>query len=228
MQRIFSRLGMISGIRSFMNPGIPHNPSHADIIETRLSLLRLLPIELVDEILHAAEYYTLYSDTLRISELTISEYNLKTTRVVARTPPIWHPGAIVRVVIRTETHDQGWSSYPEDHGTRNGSWTWIDLRVCRREAAHLGHNELELEHDCSTPYRVYTNIHAEKNWQSNETTLDLNSSHSLLEHMRPGDMLILCAEARWASVAAMSSDSVTKPIFPKVSGMEKLCSSCRD
>jgi hypothetical protein len=41
-----------------------HNPSRADIIEARFSLQRRLPIELADDILHAAEYYARYSGAL--------------------------------------------------------------------------------------------------------------------------------------------------------------------
>ncbi|CAG8791976.1 9449_t:CDS:2, partial [Gigaspora rosea] len=29
-----------------------------------------------------------------------------------------------KIEIACESHDQGWSSYPRDHGTYNNSWTW--------------------------------------------------------------------------------------------------------
>lgn len=34
-----------------------------------------------------------------------------------------------KVEIHITSHDQGWSSYPRDHGTYNASWTWFEAEV---------------------------------------------------------------------------------------------------
>ena len=40
------------------------------------------------------------------------------------------PGKTLRnVVIAIVSKDQGWSSYPSDHGTYRNSWTWFELSV---------------------------------------------------------------------------------------------------
>ena len=43
--------------------------------------------------------------------------------------PIPSGKRLKKVVITVVSKDQGWSSYPDDHGTYRGSWTWFELSV---------------------------------------------------------------------------------------------------
>ncbi|RYH23933.1 hypothetical protein EON65_17285 [archaeon] len=66
----------------------------------------------------------------------------------------------ISIEIQVDSKDQGWSSYPDEHGTRN-SWTW---------------GELALSTDPDTIERqwVYTNIHAGKEWEKQTMIFSLN------------------------------------------------------
>lgn len=53
----------------------------------------------------------------------------------------------------TNGHDTGWSSYPEDHGTCNNSWTWFEAGL-----------ELNAEGGREQPPRrpIQVNVHAKR------------------------------------------------------------------
>ncbi|GLI63009.1 hypothetical protein VaNZ11_005869 [Volvox africanus] len=60
------------------------------------------------------------------------------------------------VTVRTESHDQGWSSFPQDHNTYNNSWTWAELVL-------FGPDGRPVHPDGSG--RLYTNLHGVGRWQ---------------------------------------------------------------
>ena len=60
---------------------------------------------------------------------------------------------VSQLVVVTSSRDQGWSSYPQDHGTRNGSWTWVELGTNANDER----------------IRLVTNIHAGREWERTET-----------------------------------------------------------
>jgi len=43
--------------------------------------------------------------------------------------PIPSGKRLKKVVVTVVSKDQGWSSFPDDHGTYRGSWTWFELSV---------------------------------------------------------------------------------------------------
>jgi hypothetical protein len=163
-----------------------HNPSRADIIAVRTILLHLLPLELVDTVLHAAEYYSHYTSSMPLQHSPLMVRDGRSPAVIS--PPLPHLGSILRVIIRTESHDQGWSSYPEDKGTFNNSWTWLDLAVLR---SMFGSASTETH---VVDWRIYTNIHASEAWQTTEVILD--KSNDVVAALEPGDSLIVWAKAR--------------------------------
>eukprot|EP01031_Cornospumella_fuschlensis_P045117 gene45117-55191_t len=55
----------------------------------------------------------------------------------------------ISIVIKVNSKDQGWSSYPDEHGMRN-SWSWGELALSVRAGER---------------HRVYTNIHAGQDWE---------------------------------------------------------------
>ena len=80
-----------------------------------------------------------------------------------------------------ESHDQGWSSYPQSQGTKKGSWTWGDLSVVDGEDKEVAKVD-----------RVYTNIHASSEWQSHRFEF---SSGDLMKELVPGRRLVLSLNA---------------------------------
>ena len=81
-----------------------------------------------------------------------------------------------KLVIVTHSRDQGWSSYPDDQGTRRGSWTWVNLQLQQQQQRGGNHEQLY----CT---RLVTNIHAGEDWERTErvfsqgdTTLDVLAS----------------------------------------------------
>ncbi|MCO5581451.1 hypothetical protein L7F22_035335 [Adiantum nelumboides] len=59
------------------------------------------------------------------------------------------------IKVTVESHDQGWSSYRDDHGTYNNSWTWGELAVLAAD----GQTQI------GKRIHVYTNLHAVDEWQ---------------------------------------------------------------
>ena len=86
-----------------------------------------------------------------------------------------------RLEISVDSHDQGWSSYPRHHNTREHSWTWGEVRVRAVGGENL----------CT--YQVYRNIHASKSWELQSKTFD--RYHEIMPFIKPGVTvdLMLCA-----------------------------------
>ncbi|KAH8994323.1 hypothetical protein EDB86DRAFT_3078179 [Lactarius hatsudake] len=165
-----------------------YTPSRADVIATRSIFLRHFPLELVDIILAAADYYPHDVSAMPRRHfnhpLAVREGRFQTML----TSPIVDSEFISHVVIRTESHDQGWSSYPRDQGSFNNSWTWLELALVR--------NATESAPTETPPdWRIYTNLHASRTWQTNEVVLD--KSNEIIGALRPGDSLAIWAEARF-------------------------------
>ncbi|KAH9160655.1 hypothetical protein EDB89DRAFT_1812202, partial [Lactarius sanguifluus] len=165
-----------------------YTPSRADVIATRSIFLRHFPLELVDIILAAADYYPhgIFAMPTRHFNhpLAVREGRFQTVL----TSPIVDSEFISHVIIRTESHDQGWSSFPRDQGSFNNSWTWLELALVR--------NPTESAPTETPPdWRIYTNLHASRTWQTNEIVLD--KSNEIIGALRPGDSLAIWAEARF-------------------------------
>jgi hypothetical protein len=158
------------------------------VIATHSVLLRHFPPELVEIILHAAEYYphSIFAMPTRYFDHPLAVRDGRLQAVL--TLPIVDSEFISRVVIRTESHDQGWSSYPNDQGTFNNSWTWLNLVLVR--------NPTESAPSETPPdWRIYTNLHASRTWQIKEVVLD--RSNEIIGALRPGDSLAIWGEARY-------------------------------
>jgi hypothetical protein len=178
-----------SDISTHSEPSNQYTPSRADVIATRSILFRHLPLELVEKILDDAQYYphSVFATTTHQFNYPLAVRDGRSLAI--QTSPIVDTEFISRVVIRTESHDQGWSSYPQDQGTFNNSWTWLDLSLVRNL------NPPESAATESPPdWRIYTNLHASRTWQTKEVVLD--TSNEIINAFRPGDSLAIYAEAR--------------------------------
>ncbi|RIB22597.1 hypothetical protein C2G38_1960578 [Gigaspora rosea] len=90
-----------------------------------------------------------------------------------------------KIEITCESHDQGWSSYPQDQGTYNNSWTWGEISIIPKQNNDLqGHL---IENESKIRYNVYTNKHAVKDWQTHNFVF--LSDHPLVQSLQPGDIV---------------------------------------
>jgi hypothetical protein len=181
-------------------------PSRADVVAARSILFSHFPMELVEIILDAAQYYP-HSFFAMPTHHFNHPLAARDGRLQAMlTAPIVDSEFISRVVIRTESHDQGWSSYPQDQGTFNNSWTWLDLALVRKPS--------ESTPEAPPDWRIYTNLHASRSWQSKEVILD--TSNEIIGALRPGDSLAIWAEARSVLGNQSVGDSVTPINHPGI------------
>jgi len=186
------------------------SPSRHDIYHVAFLLQQKLPPELVPTIIDYAELW-LRSHTFTTQERGVHDLS---GRIAAPFPeevsglthisslPIGevqdeaengialvglHP--IRRIDFTIESRDQGWSSFPNDHGTERNSWTWFEALA--REAEELRYQDVleqnYQEEDTGianpdtgdpeprTGVRIMTNLHAEKKWRTRTISWDLDS-----------------------------------------------------
>lgn len=115
-----------------------------------------------------------------------------------------------------ESRDQGWSSYPDDHGTYRGSWTWFEAK--KGDASILGeeegernsegqdlHSDLNVRDPAELPSMVegreiVRNIHAGQLWHKHVISWaadDEDANGEWVRDMKRGDVIVLSAHARF-------------------------------
>jgi len=112
------------------------------------------------------------------------------------------PGRVKKVVLELDSHDQGWSGYPSDRGTRNNSWTWAELDI--KDPA--GNSRLE-----SARFELFRNLHAIAAWHRYE--LVLKSDLYPLDRMKPGDTVELYFRAQYAGWRIFIRDPIMEVHF---------------
>lgn len=95
-----------------------------------------------------------------------------------------HSEHVKMVTMECESHDQGWSSYPDDQGTRNNSWTFGDLSVQDDSGADVHKED-----------RVYTNLHACSDWELHK--VEYGEDHALTKSLGPGKIMVLSLNAQF-------------------------------
>ncbi|GFR43462.1 hypothetical protein Agub_g4545, partial [Astrephomene gubernaculifera] len=94
---------------------------------------------------------------------------------------------VAAVEVEAESHDQGWSSYPEDRNTRNNSWTWVELQLYDTHGDLVPAGVHRRAHDGGSGDggdggsgdgggggerpRLFTNLHAISAWQTHAVKL---------------------------------------------------------
>lgn len=158
----------------------PRNPE--DAFRVFEILRQRLPSELVIEVLKHTQYWIL-SRIYRqdIIGYTQNDCHNKTPYLVSE--PIKYDRCPVREIrIDIWSHDQGWSSYPGDHGTHKNSWTWFDLGIKRppgRDAIVNGPN-----------MRLATNLHAVRETQHHQVVFQ-RSQHHWMRQLQAGDQIAI-------------------------------------
>ena len=90
--------------------------------------LPVLPVEIANLILDYAGWY--FVDSFEMDPSRELRGISDAHHILVEAPISVDCGYHVRNIrIRGKSHDQGWSSFSEDHGTRNNSWTWIEFGI---------------------------------------------------------------------------------------------------
>ncbi|MCJ1263962.1 hypothetical protein MMC22_003833 [Lobaria immixta] len=161
------------------------NRELASILSTPSPHRRALPTELILQILsHPSSWVLAWSDTIVRSARVDSAEGSKR---LLRTPPLTERSArlLRQVVFTIRSNDQGWSSYPTDHGTFENSWTWFDAAVESQNADSL-HMRW---------HRLQANKHAVR--KSESYTIPLLRGEGILDDLKVGDQILLVACARY-------------------------------
>jgi len=98
--------------------------------------------------------------------------------------PIPSGKKLTKVVITVVSKDQGWSNFPEDHGTYRGSWTWFELSV--GSSSEVPGEKWRGE--------VVRNLHAHGDFKKH--TIEI-SDKGLYEKAESGDVLTVWAHAQF-------------------------------
>ncbi|TNY24643.1 hypothetical protein DMC30DRAFT_684 [Rhodotorula diobovata] len=108
-----------------------------DVLEVLDVLSQRLPTELALHVIEAAEFWPSVAQSWT-GDLTVSAgpQGRRTARTCVVTPPLpsveGAPEQLVRrVSVWTDSRDQGYSSFPQHHGTRDASSSWFELVLLR-------------------------------------------------------------------------------------------------
>lgn len=142
-----------------------------------------VPVELADIILHHAEYYATFTVVMKEPQ-TVADGHALCARSFVLTQGKLQSLVKVRVVVKG--HDQGWSSYPEDHGTKRNSWTWYTMNIFDKSATpRCGADDT----------RLATNAHASLQTQTH--TFEWTREDAFFQRLIAGQQLCLWAHARY-------------------------------
>ncbi|OQD64298.1 hypothetical protein PENPOL_c008G04684 [Penicillium polonicum] len=185
-------------------------PRHsADAVESFNILRQKLPSELVLEILEFAEYWVL-SAVHREGRVGYSENDCRDRIPYLTSKPIQGGRFPVQEIkINIWSHDQGWSSYREDHGTFRNSWTWFELGIERPP----GRDDISKDEDL----RLATNVHAEREAMNHQITYRRDQKLRWMESLQEGDLISIVPRARfpgWRNTVEKASIEVyTSPVL---------------
>jgi len=168
----------------------------SDVVKIALLLRQRLPGDLVPSILDFAQLWDVKGTARSLRPDRVGELQAPKLQTSLIVPSYLPRGAVRRVRFIVESRDQGWSSYPEDHGTDRGSWTWFEAGIrgldtsntddqatllepvdCQhRNALDAEHKRLCLQDVTRYKYgsrRIVTNIHAGREFQKHVVEWDM-------------------------------------------------------
>ena len=165
--------------RAIYYPQTAHDAYHMAFL-----IRQVVVADLVTPILDYAEYW-LRDTSSYDNELKYSESDAGKIYHSAHVPKLTAPRAMRKVEICIVSHDQGWSSYPQWHGTREGSWTWFEVEIPR----------LQFERE------VCRNLHADDKDQQAVITWRYDSEdqerREMMRALRSGDVISVKPFARF-------------------------------
>lgn len=169
-----------------------------------LSSPGLFPPELSWAVLDLAEYWPVESYETRRGEVvrvSVGVEGGKEQQIVLRTDPIVGGGrgglekCVRRIAVTTVSRDQGFSSFPEHHGTREGSSSWFELNLLRPVPPTPGGTNSQTTWRSVTRVPVHHNIHAGRSFEAYTTVFEVGDP--IVDLAAKGDRLVLFALAEW-------------------------------
>jgi hypothetical protein len=151
------------------------------------TLRQVLPSELVLEIFEYAQYW-LRSADYREDRISYGNDSYRDRTPYVRSAPI-QGGRLEEIRIDIWSHDQGWSSFPEDSGTYRNSWTWFELGIERPEGRE------EIPEDES--FRLATNVHAQRQTKHHQVVFKRDQNVPWFEALQAGDVISIIPLARY-------------------------------
>ena len=126
----------------------------ADVLSTKSALAKKIPPELIDPVLDYAHYFPSAIIGERSTEASVTnQRQLYLTATIPDFPAFdsttegrggvesqGRPNRVRKLVFNIKSRDQGWSSFPADHGTYSGSYSWIEVELWRRESKSSSDN----------------------------------------------------------------------------------------
>jgi hypothetical protein len=89
--------------------------------------------------------------------------------------------------MEIRSHDQGWSSFSEDHGTYRNSWTWFDLGIERAPGQEDVCRDLDV--------RLATNMHASRISQNHQVVYRAEDDLPWMQSLQAGDRVSIIPRA---------------------------------
>lgn len=176
-----------------------------DALNTFNILRHRLPSELVLEVLKYAQYW-LQSRVERDESITCSESNGGISYLASK--PI-QDGRLEEIHIDIWSHDQGWSSYQQDHGTERNSWTWFELGIERPEGRELISEVMGM--------RIATNVHARSEVKHHQIAYRRDQNLQWVLKLQAGDIIRILPRARfpgWKNTVEKASIEIyTAPVL---------------
>lgn len=172
-----------------------------------------LPVEIIVQILsHSSQWFPSVKLALT-SPLSVS--SMVGSKVILCSPPLTSKSIrlLRKVVFTFKSRDQGWSSYQNDHGTYENTWTWFDAVVGshRTEPSPRTNQEDRFDEGDSGRPGAYREVQDRFGWATAKIKLlqenrhasrvaedyriELGPEHEILQNLKEGDEIALLASA---------------------------------
>ncbi|MCJ1426225.1 hypothetical protein MMC29_004128 [Sticta canariensis] len=163
---------------------------------------RALPRELILQILsHPSRWVLAWSDKI-IDPTSLN--HIEHARILLSTPALTARSArlLREVVFTIRSHDQGWSSFPEHHGTFENSWTWFEAVVLNKSeesghATNVGLNSIDI-FDSTNVRRHHLQSNRHAIGQAEDHTISIGRGHEIFNGLKAEDRILLVAFAQYS------------------------------
>ena len=165
------------------------------------------------QIMDMAEYWT-RSSSSRSEKVEINNRDAELQVAYLTSSPIVGTtrAPVRRITFTTLSHDQGHSSYPQDHGSYDNSWTWFDLNVIQKDGRRL-----DFEGESK---QLVVNVHASGNLREHRVIYGDRPGMcqtKWMSRLEPGDAVSVVPMARfpgWVNyVYGASIEIFTSPLI---------------
>lgn len=158
-----------------------------DGFEALRILQKKLPAELALQILDYAQYWVI-SQVSRAQTISYQEHDCRDRAPYLVSDPIQGGRSPVREIqIEIWSHDQGWSSFTEDHGTYRNSWTWFEMGIIKAPGRESALEDLDL--------RLATNMHASGVTQNHHKVYRSEDDLPWMRSLQAGDRISIIPRA---------------------------------